>query len=127
MNQDFLILPNGFDPKYNIFKEDNIIKVRVEIPGHSDIHSDIEDGENYNIIKIKGKKIRDSKPEKIEDNIHNFREFGEFSLEIPVSKDYNFSKDVPSYKIEDGLYMIDYKLDRKKGPIHIVKKNNFDY
>lgn len=53
---------NGFEPKYNIFKEDNQIIVRVEVPGHSSIQSEIGNDENYNIIKLTGKKFKDSKP-----------------------------------------------------------------
>ena len=120
--------PNGFEPKYNIFKEDNKIKVRVEIPGHSDIESCIEDGESVNIIRLTGKKFQDSKPEKLEDNIHNLREFGEFSLEIPVSKTYHFSDDDPEYDVKDGLHMFEFKIEKKKERFHPKqsKKNN-DY
>ena len=119
--------PNGFEPKYNIFKEDNKIIVRVEVPGHSDIQSEIEDGEIYNIIKLTGQKIKDSKPEKIEDNIHNFREFGDFSLEIPVSKVYKFSRENPSYKNIDGLHIFEYKLYEKEKPFCPQQEKVYDY
>ena len=119
--------PNGFEPKYNIFKEDNKIIVRVEVPGHSDIQSEIEDGEIYNIIKLTGQKIKDSKPEKIEDNIHNFREFGDFSLEIPVSKVYKFSRENPSYKNIDGLHIFEYKLYEKEKPFCPLQEKVYDY
>ena len=93
---------NGFEPKYNVFQEDNKIKVRLEVPGHINIQSDIEEGGNYNIIKLSGKKKEDSKPEKLEDNIHNTREYGEFSLEIPISKDYILEREKPFYNRIDG-------------------------
>ena len=105
---------NVFEPKYNIFKENNKIIVRVEIPGHSTIQSDIVDGEHYNYIKLTGKKLKDSKPEKMEDNIHNFRDFEDFSLEIPISKDHHLSRDYPSYQKVDGLHIIEYKLNEKQ-------------
>ena len=38
------------------------LKVRVEVSGHSKIQSEIGIGENYNIIKLTGKKFKDSKP-----------------------------------------------------------------
>ena len=119
--------PNGFEPKYNIFNEDNKIKVRVEVPGNCTIQSEIEDGESFNIIKLTGKKFKDSKPEKIEDNIHNFREFGDFLLEIPVPKIYHFSREDPDYKNEDGLYMFEYKLDKKKAPFRPKKEKVGNY
>jgi HSP20 family molecular chaperone IbpA len=101
---------NGFEPKYNVFQEDNKIKVRLEVPGHINIQSDIEEGGNYNIIKLSGKKKEDSKPEKLEDNIHNTREYGEFSLEIPISKDYILKREKPFYNKIDGLHMFEYNL-----------------
>ena len=107
--------PNGFEPKYNIFQEGNKIIVRVEVPGHSKIQSDIDESENYKIIKLAGEKLRDSKPEKIEENIHNAREFGNFSLEIPVSlpKNYIFKRENPVYKKIDGLHIFEYNLEEK--------------
>ena len=107
--------PNGFEPKYNIFQEGNKIIVRVEVPGHSNIQSELDESENYKIIKLAGKKLKDSKPEKIEDNIHNAREFGNFSLEIPVSlpKNYIFKRENPVYKKIDGLHIFEYNLEEK--------------
>ena len=116
--------PNGFDPKYNIFKVDNKIIVRVEIPGHSTIQSDIVDGENYNYIRLIGNKLKDSEPEKLEDNIHNLREFGPFLLEIPVSKVYQFDREDPSYEQVDGLHIFEYKLYEKKGPYNAPQQKN---
>ena len=112
----FNLRSSYFEPKYNIFKENNKIIVRVEIPGHSTIQSNILDGGVYNIIKLTGKKLKDLKPEKIEDNIHNLRDFGDFSLEIPISKDYKLSREDPSYKHVDGLHIFEYDLYEKKGP-----------
>ena len=118
---------NGFDPKYNIFEEDNKIKVRVEVPGHSNIQSIIIEGGTYNIIKLTGKKTKDSKPEKLEDNIHNFREYGDFSLEIPVPKDYNFKRENPFYKKIDGLHILEYNLCEKDGPFIPKEDKDQDY
>ena len=118
---------NGFEPKYNIFKEDNKIIVRVEVPGHSSIQSEIGNDENYSIIKLTGKKLKDLKPEKIEDNIHNTREFGDFSLEIPVSKDYIFCREYPNYKKIDGLHIFEYKLIEKWRPFCPEQEKVYDY
>ena len=119
--------PNGFEPKYNIFEENNKIIVRAEIPGHTIIQSDIVDGGHYNIIKLTGQKIKDLKPEKLEDNIHNFRDYGDFSLEIPISKDYIFSREHPFYRHIDGLHIFEYKLYKEEGPFHPKIENIIDY
>lgn len=47
---------NGFEPTYNLFKQDNKIIVRVEAPGNCKIDSDIQYAGEYNIIKLKGEK-----------------------------------------------------------------------
>ena len=121
--------PNGFEPKYNIFQEGNKIIVRVEVPGHSKIQSDIDESENYKIIKLAGEKLRDSKPEKIEENIHNAREFGNFSLEIPVSlpKNYTFKRENPVYKKIDGLHIFEYNLEEKIKTFEPKQEKEPDY
>ena len=119
--------PNGFEPKYNLFKVDNTIIVRVEIPGHSTIQSQIVEGENYNYIILKGKKLKDSEPEKFEDNIHNFREFGAFLLEIPIFKDYKLSGEGPSYKHVDGLHIFGYNLYEKGKPFCPYQEKIIEY
>ena len=112
--------PNGFEPKYNIFNKDNKIIIRVEIPGNCKIDSEIKVEGEYFIIRLKGEKIEDKEPDKIEDNIYNFREFGKFDLDILLnSKDYNlFSlcKEIPKFTRMEGIYIIEYKLEEKKGP-----------
>jgi len=114
---------NGFEPKFNLFQEEDKIIVRVEVPGHCEIQSEIEDCECYNIIKLTGKKLKDKKPQKIEDNIINFREYGDFSLEIPVSKNYIFTRDNPAFKKIDGLLFFEYKINIKNG----CPQNYIDY
>jgi len=106
---------NGFEPKYNVFQEEDKIIVRVEVPGHCEIQSEIEDYEYYSIIKLTGKKLKDKKPQKIEDNIINFREYGDFSLEIPVSKNYICTRDNPAFIKMDGLLFFEYEKNIEKG------------
>jgi HSP20 family molecular chaperone IbpA len=116
--------PNGFEPKYNIFKKDNKIIIRVEIPGNCKIQVEKSYADNYNIIKLNGEKTKDSEPKTLEDNIFNIREFGKFYLEIPVSKEFNLSKEDPSYIQKDGLAMFEYKLVEKEKPMILPPNNN---
>ena len=108
--------PNGFEPKYDLFKKDNKIIIRIETPGNCDIKAEKVFDDNYNIIKISGEKTKDSEPEK-DDNIHSNREFGHFYLEIPLLKEFNFSKEQPTYKQIKGLSILEYKLDMPEQPI----------
>ena len=83
---------NGYEPTYNYYKEkktnnDNIkekIIIRVEAAGNSSIKSNVDYVGEYTIIRLNGNKEKDKTPEKIEDNIFNSREFGEFTLDIPL-------------------------------------------
>ena len=118
--------PNGFEPKYNIFSKDNKIIIKVEIPGNCTINSEIKVYGEYFIIRLKGEKVKDKEPEKIEDNIYNFREYGKFVLDIPLnSKEYNLfnlSKEKPKFIRKEGIYTIEYKLDEEiesVGPVEI--------
>ena len=70
---------NGFEPNYNYFIKGNKIEIRVEVPGNTSISSKIEYSGEYTVIRLKGVKIPDIEP-KIEDNLYNTREFGEFIL-----------------------------------------------
>ena len=46
----------------------------------------------YNIIRLKGNKKIDKEPEKLEDNIHNTREFGDFTLDSSLKTEECFIK-----------------------------------
>ena len=49
--------PNGFEPKYNIFKKDNKIIIKVEVPGKVNLEQEVVDINEYKkVIKIKRKK-----------------------------------------------------------------------
>ena len=109
--------PNGFEPKYNIYKKDEKIIIRVEIPGNCVLQVDKSSGDNINIIKISGEKKKDLEPEKLEDNIYNIREFGKFFLDIPLSKEYNLSKEKPSFKQKEGLCILEYKIEKPDEPL----------
>ena len=109
--------PNGFEPKYNIFNKDNKIIIRVEIPGNCKINSKIVVYGEYFVIRLIGEKIKDNEPEKIEDNIYNLREYGEFVLDIPLNyKDFNLfnlSKEKPKCIRNEGICIFEYKLDEE--------------
>ena len=106
---------NGFEPMYNIFKnkENTKIIVRVEVPGNSSIQSELETVGEYQVIKLTGEKTKDKEPEKIEKNIFNMREYGKYSLEIPIKED-KLSDDPPSFKQVEGVCILEYKIAAKK-------------
>ena len=57
----------------------------------------------FPIIKIKGSKNKDKKPEKIEDNIFNSREYGQYSLDITFKEDnYSLTNEEPEIEEPDA-------------------------
>ena len=72
---------NDYEPSYNYYKKNNQIIVRMECPGNiQNIKSNIFISGKYNIIQIKGEKIKDKEPDKLEDNLDDNREFDNFCI-----------------------------------------------
>ena len=108
---------NDGDPNlpYNYYLKENKMIVRVEAPGNCEIETHIEFHEKYNTIKIKGNKKKDKEPAKIEDNIFNTREFGDFSIDIPFkSEEFLFKNEEPEIKQKIGVFILAYALEQKK-------------
>ena len=111
---------NGFEPTCSYYKfndkEDNDqekLEIRVESPGNTTIKPYIDYAGEYTIIKIRGIKNKDTFP-KLEDNIYNNREFGEFSLEIPLkTEDFLIKNIKPKQSEKHGLIIIQYLLEKK--------------
>ena len=107
---------NGFEPTYNIFKKnDDLIMIRIEVPGNCNLDPPtIEFEGEYNIIKLTGEKKRDKEPQKLDDNIHNTREFGKFNFAIPLkAEEYLLSNEKPKITSKNGIFIIEYKLSKK--------------
>ena len=106
---------NGFEPTYNYFQKDDSIIIRVEAPGNCNMKYSIENIGEYNIIKLYGNKKKDKEPEKLSDNIYNCREFGDYSVNIPLkiedylikNKEYNIDK-------KNGIFFLEVEIDKKK-------------
>ena len=119
---------NGFEPNYSYYKDtqergvEKII-VKLEAPGNCRVTSNIDYVGEYTIIRLKGNKKKDKFPEKVEDNLYNNRELGEFSLDIPIkTEDYLINSQIdPKIEEKKGLLIIEYNLIRKKGK----EKNEF--
>ena len=108
---------NGFEPNYNYYKKDDNIIIRLEGPGNCNLIPSIDYAGEYTIIRLQGTKKKDKEPEKLEDNIHNTREFGDYTLEIPLkTEDFIIINEKPIYEEKLGVIEIKYKLDIKKEP-----------
>ena len=103
---------NGFNPLYNYYKKDDKLIIRLEAPGNIKITAKIKYSEGFTIIIISGKKMIDKEPLKIEDNMYNTREFGDFDIEIPLLM--NLENKRPKIEKKEGIIFIEYEIREEK-------------
>ena len=83
--------------------------------GNVSIRSNVELNGKFIIIKIRGDKERDMDLETIENNIYNGREFGKFSLDIPLIQDNFYLKnEKPQIYKQDGIFQLIYQIEEIK-------------
>ena len=105
---------DGFEPKYSYYKKDkNTLIIFLECPGICDLRPEVYYEGVYNIIKLSGIKYKDKEPLKFEDNIFNTREFGKFSLEIPLKTEEFLISDIEPIDKSDGIFIITVKIKEK--------------
>ena len=102
-------------PVYNYYKKENKIIVRVEAPGNCSLKSTIETLGEYLYIRLEGEKKVDKEPEKQEDNIYKNREFGKFTLDIPLkASEYNLKNKEPKVDRKHGVFILEYEIEENK-------------
>ena len=107
---------NVFEPPYTLFKKDNILEIRIELPGN--VRPSIVKPtylEGYTYIGVKGLKNPDKELKNPnEDSIQNTRSFGEFNLRIRFkTEDYKI-KEFKDFKSINGILFIRYELEEEK-------------
>ena len=107
---------SGFEPPYTLFKKDNILDLRIEVPGNAKptLSNPTCIGE-YTYIQVKGKKNPDKElKDPDNDSICNTREFGDFNLQIELRTDkYKIKKVLNENKIKNGILFIKYELENE--------------
>ena len=104
---------NDFEPSYNYYQKGDSIIVRIEGPGNCSIQSSIEYSREFTIIKLKGEKRKDKEPERIEENLFNSREFGKFSIHLPLKiEDFLIKNEDPIITEKKGIIILQYQLDK---------------
>ena len=99
---------NGFNPCFNYYIKNNNLILKMEAPGNINIICDHKLVDKYNIIEIRGRKNKDKEPINLKDNIFNGREFGEFSVDIPLMIDLENIK--PNVSKKEGIFIIEFPL-----------------
>ena len=108
---------NGFNPTYNYYKKGNKIIIRIEAPGNIEIKCDVKYSNDFTIIEINGKKSKDKEPQNFEDNIYNIREFGNFTINIPLL--FNLANKTPNIVAKYGIIIIEYELQEEKPKVYV--------
>ena len=94
--------------------------LRLETPGNVNISVEYIIGEKCNIIQIKGEKKKDKEPFDLKDNTYNDREFGEFSIDIPIMIYLDITIK-PEIIFKYGIYTIIYCLRKNTNIIYEYK------
>jgi HSP20 family molecular chaperone IbpA len=116
---------NAYEPTYNYYKKGDKIIVRVEVPGNSKIESNIEYLGECSQISLRGIKKNDKEPEKLEDNIYNSREFGNFYLNIYLkAEEYLLKNEQPSITKKNGIIFLEYQLTEKNNKADYETKSD---
>ena len=102
---------NGFNPCFNYYIKNDKLILKLEAPGNINISCNHKLVEKYNIIEVRGIKNRDKEPNNLQDNIFNGREFGEFSVDIPLMIDLENIQ--PNISKKEGIFIIEFQLKRK--------------
>ena len=110
---------NGFNPCFNYYIKNNNLILKLEAPGNINIACDHKIVDKYNIIEIRGRKNKDKEPENLKDNIFNGREFGEFSVDIPLMIELENIK--PNISKKEGLFIIEFPLKQQINKIFEYK------
>ena len=117
---------NGFEPPYNYYKKDDKIIIKIEAPGNSSIKSNVDYAGEYKIIRLTGNKKKDKEPAKLEDNLFNSREFGTFSLDIPLkNEDFLIKNENPDITEKRGVLLLEFKLE-EKNPVPVYYPDEKD-
>ena len=107
---------SGFNPYYNCYRKDDIIIVKIEAPGNISLFANYKYSGNFNIIVITGTKMKD-KEYKGDDIIVNSREYGDFSIEIPLLEQLDNKS--PNIIKKNGIIKIEFAI--RKNNNHVFK------
>ena len=124
----FNLTSNEFEPKYNCYKKDDKFIIKIECSGNLGfLNYSFKENEIYKIIKIDGEKKKDKEPINIMDNLYSSREYGKFSIEIPIKYNDNYILKNANPKISEkkGIIFLEYQLEEiMKGEGYIPEEED---
>ena len=116
---------NGFEPNYSYYKTNDAIIVKLEVPGNCKFESSYHYSGEYTIIKINGIKEKDGNIDLENSNVYNGREYGNFSVNIPIKQeDFVIKNEQPLHYSENGIIILLYKIEKILKPIQFTIDKN---
>jgi len=119
---------NGLEPKYNIFVNEHLLEIRIELPGNCtpEVSPPIYLGEDT-IITVSGNKNYDKDQKNPEDCIYNSREYGKFEIDIAFKTgEYRINPKLKETKLIKGILILKYKLYNDESDEKSINENEED-
>ena len=116
---------NGLEPKYNVFVNERLLEIRVELPGNCtpEVGAPIYLGEDT-VITVSGNKNYDKEPKNPEDCIYNSREYGKFEIDIAFKTgDYKINPKLKEAKLLKGILILKYELYNDESDEKAINEN----
>jgi len=106
---------NRYEPNYEYYKENNLFVIKIEAPGDCKIRPDIIKYKEYAVIKILGQKKEKKEIQNVEKILSSTREFGNFSLNIPIKQEgFYFKQESPRIIKNDGIFILYFRIEELK-------------
>ena len=105
---------NEFEPKYNCYQKEDKYIVKIECPGNfSKINCSLKENGGYKFLSVIGEKRPDKDPKNINDNVYTSREYGNFSIDIPIQFEDKYELKHVKPKIDDkkGIIFYEFQLE----------------
>ena len=95
------------------------------MPGNCKFESSYHYSGEYTIIKINGIKEKDGNLDLENSNVYNGREYGNFSVNIPIKQeDFVIKNEQPLHYSENGIIILLYKIEKILKPIQFTIDKN---
>jgi HSP20 family molecular chaperone IbpA len=105
---------NEFEPKYNCYQKDDKYTVKIECPGNFGISNySLKENVGYKFLTIMGEKRNDKDPKNVSDNVYTSREYGKFSIDVPIKFEdkYALKNSKPKIDNKRGIIFFEFQLE----------------
>ena len=105
---------NEFEPKYNCYQKDDKYIAKIECPGNFGISDySLKEIGGYKFLTIMGEKRNDKDPKNASDNVYTSREYGKFSIDVPIKYEdkYTLKNSKPKIDNKRGIIFFEFQLE----------------